>query len=37
MTLPTTHQRTPATTSALREVEANLASALAALEGKKVL
>jgi len=32
MTLPTTHQRTPATTSALREVEANLSSALAALD-----
>lgn len=32
MTLPTTHQRTPATTSALREVETNLSSALAALD-----
>lgn len=32
MTLPTTHQRTPATTSALREVETNLSAALAALD-----
>jgi len=32
MTLPTTHQRTPATTSALREVETNLTSAITVLE-----